>query len=147
MLAGEAYGLFKQFAKAIELHVNFNMDLGLALKKQGQENYDNSLQTLLLIAGGATVLTMGLFVWLFNQVANPLRTAMDTLTRIQRDLNFTLRADVKQQDEIGLTLNAVNRAARYTLQQTFTGIFRRQLADQEHCRIPLSGSATPGQLG
>ncbi|WP_421353947.1 methyl-accepting chemotaxis protein [Aeromonas veronii] len=119
MLAGEAYGLFKQFAKAIELHVNFNMDLGLALKKQGQENYDNSLQTLLLIAGGATVLTMGLFVWLFNQVANPLRTAMDTLNRIQRDLNFTLRADVKQQDEIGLTLNAVNRLLD-TLQQTFT---------------------------
>ncbi|QIF44973.1 methyl-accepting chemotaxis protein [Aeromonas veronii] len=119
MLAGEAYGLFQQFAKAIELHVNFNMDLGLALKKQGQENYDNSLQTLLLIAGGATVLTMGLFVWLFNQVANPLRTAMDTLTRIQRDLNFTLRADVKQQDEIGLTLNAVNRLLD-TLQQTFT---------------------------
>ncbi|MFQ1905107.1 methyl-accepting chemotaxis protein [Aeromonas veronii] len=119
MLAAEAYGLFKQFAKAIELHVNFNMDLGLALKKQGQENYDNSLQTLLFIAGGATVLTMGLFVWLFNQVANPLRTAMDTLTRIQRDLNFTLRADVKQQDEIGLTLNAVNRLLD-TLQQTFT---------------------------
>ncbi|ENC6435042.1 methyl-accepting chemotaxis protein [Aeromonas veronii] len=119
MLSGEAYGLFKQFAKAIELHVNFNIDLGLALKKQGQENYDNSLQTLLLIAGGATVLTMGLFVWLFNQVANPLRTAMDTLTRIQRDLNFTLRADVKQQDEIGLTLNAVNRLLD-TLQQTFT---------------------------
>ena len=119
MLAGEAYGLFKQFAKAIELHVNFNMDLGLALKKQGQENYDNSLQTLLFIAGGTTVLTMGLFVWLFNQVANPLRTAMDTLTRIQRDLNFTLRADVKQQDEIGLTLNAVNRLLD-TLQQTFT---------------------------
>ena len=119
MLAGEAYGLFKQFAKAIELHVNFNMDLGLALKKQGQENYDNSLQTLLFIAGGATLLTMGLFVWLFNQVANPLRTAMDTLTRIQHDLNFTLRADVKQQDEIGLTLNAVNRLLD-TLQQTFT---------------------------
>ncbi|MFB3945738.1 methyl-accepting chemotaxis protein [Aeromonas veronii bv. sobria] len=119
MLSGEAYGLFQQFAKAIELHVNFNMDLGLALKKQGQENYDNSLQTLLFIAGGATVLTMGLFVWLFNQVANPLRTAMDTLTRIQCDLNFTLRADVKQQDEIGLTLNAVNRLLD-TLQQTFT---------------------------
>lgn len=119
MLSGEAYGLFQQFAKAIELHVNFNMDLGLAIKKQGQENYDNSLQTLLFIAGGATVLTMGLFVWLFNQVANPLRTAMDTLTRIQRDLNFTLRADVKQQDEIGLTLNAVNRLLD-TLQQTFT---------------------------
>ncbi|MGL6409168.1 methyl-accepting chemotaxis protein [Aeromonas veronii] len=119
MLAGEAYGLFQQFAKAIELHVNFNMDLGLALKKQGQENYDNSLQTLLFIAGGTTVLTLGLFVWLFNQVANPLRTAMDILTRIQRDLNFTLRADVKQQDEIGLTLNAVNRLLD-TLQQTFT---------------------------
>ncbi|HIC8799508.1 methyl-accepting chemotaxis protein [Aeromonas veronii] len=119
MLSGEAYGLFQQFAKAIELHVNFNMDLGLALKKQGQENYDNSLQTLLFIAGGTTVLTLGLFVWLFNQVANPLRTAMDILTRIQRDLNFTLRADVKQQDEIGLTLNAVNRLLD-TLQQTFT---------------------------
>ncbi|WP_421252124.1 methyl-accepting chemotaxis protein [Aeromonas sp. 600724] len=119
MLAGEATRVFQQFAKAIELHVNFNMDLGLALKKQGQENYDNSLQTLLFIAGGTIVLTMGLFVWLFNQVANPLRTAMDTLTRIQRDLNFTLRADVKQQDEIGLTLNAVNRLLD-TLQQTFT---------------------------
>ncbi len=119
MLSGEAYGLFQQFAKAIELHVTFNIDLGLELKAQGKENYDNSLQTLLFIAGGTTVLTLGLFVWLFNQVANPLRTAMDTLTRIQRDLNFTLRADVRQQDEIGLTLNAVNRLLD-TLQQTFT---------------------------
>ncbi|MGN5288426.1 methyl-accepting chemotaxis protein [Aeromonas sp. 11P] len=119
MLAGEAYRLFQQFAKAIELHVTFNIDLGLELKAQGKENYDNSLQTLLFIAGGTTVLTLGLFVWLFNQVANPLRTAMDTLTRIQRDLNFTLRADVRQQDEIGLTLNAVNRLLD-TLQQTFT---------------------------
>ncbi|WP_429021359.1 methyl-accepting chemotaxis protein [Aeromonas allosaccharophila] len=119
MLAGEAYGLFQQFAKAIELHVTFNIDLGLELKAQGKENYDNSMQTLLFIAGGTTVLTLGLFVWLFNQVANPLRTAMDTLTRIQRDLNFTLRADVRQQDEIGLTLNAVNRLLD-TLQQTFT---------------------------
>ncbi|MBS4686029.1 methyl-accepting chemotaxis protein [Aeromonas sobria] len=119
MLAGEAYGLFQQFAKAIELHVTFNIDLGLELKAQGKENYDNSMQTLLFIAGATTVLTLGLFVWLFNQVANPLRTAMDTLTRIQRDLNFTLRADVKQQDEIGLTLNAVNRLLD-TLQQTFT---------------------------
>ncbi|PTS75600.1 methyl-accepting chemotaxis protein [Aeromonas sp. HMWF036] len=118
MLSGEAYGLFQQFAKAIELHVTFNIDLGLELKAQGKENYDNSLQTLLFIAGGTTVLTLGLFVWLFNQVANPLRTAMDTLTRIQRDLNFTLRADVRQQDEIGLTLNAVNRLLD-TLQQTF----------------------------
>lgn len=119
MLAGEATNLFHQFAKAIELHVNFNIDLGLELKAQGKENYDNSMQTLLFIAGGTTVLTLGLFVWLFNQVANPLRTAMDTLTRIQRDLNFTLRADVRQQDEIGLTLNAVNRLLD-TLQQTFT---------------------------
>ncbi|WP_042061882.1 methyl-accepting chemotaxis protein [Aeromonas allosaccharophila] len=119
MLAGEATNLFHQFAKAIELHVNFNIDLGLELKAQGKENYDNSMQTLLFIAGGTTVLTLGLFVWLFNQVANPLRTAMGTLTRIQRDLNFTLRADVRQQDEIGLTLNAVNRLLD-TLQQTFT---------------------------
>ena len=119
MLAGEAYRLFQQFAKAIEQHVIFNMNLGLDLKKQGQVNYDNSLQTLLFIAGGATVLTLGLFVWLFNQVASPLRTAVDTLTRIQRELNFTLRADVRQQDEIGLTLNAVNRLLD-TLQQTFT---------------------------
>lgn len=119
MLAGEAYGLFQQFAKAIELHVTFNIDLGLELKAQGKENYDNSMQTLLFIAGATTVLTLGLFVWLFNQVANPLRTAMETLTRIQRDLNFTLRADVRQQDEIGLTLNAVNRLLD-TLQQTFT---------------------------
>ena len=77
MLAGEAYRLFQQFAKAIEQHVIFNMNLGLDLKKQGQVNYDNSLQTLLFIAGGATVLTLGLFVWLFNQVASPLRTAVD----------------------------------------------------------------------
>jgi len=119
MLATEATNLFHQFAKAIALHVNFNIDLGLELKAQGKENYDNSLQTLIFIAGGTGLLTLGLFVWLFMQVATPLRTAMDTLTRIQHELNFTLRADVKQQDEIGLTLNAVNRLLD-TLQQTFT---------------------------
>ncbi|WP_314926707.1 methyl-accepting chemotaxis protein [Aeromonas piscicola] len=119
MLAAEAINLYQQFAKAIALHVTFNIDLGLALKAQGKENYDNSLETLIFIAGGTGLLTLGLFTWLFMQVASPLRTAMDTLTRIQRELNFTLRADVKQQDEIGLTLNAVNRLLD-TLQQTFT---------------------------
>ncbi|MCW0505946.1 chemotaxis protein [Aeromonas piscicola] len=119
MLAAEAIKLYQQFAKAIALHVTFNIDLGLALKAQGKENYDNSLETLIFIAGGTGLLTLGLFTWLFMQVASPLRTAMDTLTRIQRELNFTLRADVKQQDEIGLTLNAVNRLLD-TLQQTFT---------------------------
>ena len=118
-LANNVMTLFGQFAQAIERHVKFNVDLGLALKRQGEENNDSSLQTLLFIAGGTGILTLGLFIWLFNQVANPLRLAMQTLSLIQRDLNFTLRADVKQQDEIGLTLNAVNRLLD-TLQQTFT---------------------------
>ncbi|GAA0433332.1 methyl-accepting chemotaxis protein [Aeromonas salmonicida subsp. achromogenes] len=118
-LANNVVTLFGQFAQAIERHVKFNVDLGLTLKRQGEENYDSSLQTLLFIAGGTGILTLGLFIWLFNQVANPLRLAMQTLSLIQRDLNFTLRADVKQQDEIGLTLNAVNRLLD-TLQQTFT---------------------------
>ncbi|CAJ1846510.1 IS66 family transposase ISPsy43 [Aeromonas dhakensis] len=44
---------------------------------------------------------------------------MATLSDIQHNLNFTLRAKVTQQDEIGLTLSAVNRLLD-TLQQTFT---------------------------
>jgi methyl-accepting chemotaxis protein len=111
--------LFNQFGQAIERHVKFNVDLGLSLKQQGMANYENSRQTLIFTATGITVMTLALFVWLFHQVANPLRQSMQTLSQIQRDLNFTLRADVKQQDEIGLTLNAVNRLLD-TLQQTFT---------------------------
>ncbi|MFS1163661.1 MCP four helix bundle domain-containing protein, partial [Aeromonas salmonicida] len=86
-LANNVMTLFGQFAQTIERHVKFNVDLGLALKRQGEENYDSSLQTLLFIAGGTGILTLGLFIWLFNQVANPLRLAMQTLSLIQRDLN------------------------------------------------------------
>ena len=65
-LANNVMTLFGQFAQAIERHVKFNVDLGLALKRQGEENYDSSLQTLLFIACGTGILTLGLFIWLFN---------------------------------------------------------------------------------
>ncbi len=74
---------------------------------------------MLFISVGTGILTLVLFIWLFRQVANPLRLAMATLFDIQHNLNFTLRAKVAQQDEIGLTLSAVNRLLD-TLQQTFT---------------------------
>lgn len=118
-IASNVMPLFEQFSKAIDKHVKFNIDLGNALKQQGEKNYDNSLQTMLFISGGTGILTLVLFIWLFKQVANPLRLAMVTLSDIQHNLNFTLRAKVVQQDEIGLTLSAVNRLLD-TLQQTFT---------------------------
>ncbi|HDZ8829582.1 TPA: methyl-accepting chemotaxis protein [Aeromonas dhakensis] len=118
-IASNVMPLFDQFSKAIDKHVKFNIDLGAAVKLQGEKNYDNSLQTMLFISCGTGILTLVLFIWLFRQVANPLRLAMATLSDIQHNLNFTLRAKVAQQDEIGLTLSAVNRLLD-TLQQTFT---------------------------
>ncbi|MFM4896587.1 methyl-accepting chemotaxis protein [Aeromonas caviae] len=111
--------LYEQLAKAIDKHVHFNIQQGDAVKLRGEQNADSSMQALLFISVGTGALTLVLFLWLFRQVANPLRLAMATLTEIQRDLNFTLRANVSQQDEIGQTLTAVNRLLD-TLQQTFT---------------------------
>ena len=119
IIANDVMPLFEQFSKAIDKHVHFNVKLGEAVKQQGEKNYDNSLQTMLFISVGTGILTLVLFIWLFRQVANPLRLAMATLFDIQHNLNFTLRAKVAQQDEIGLTLSAVNRLLD-TLQQTFT---------------------------
>ncbi|MDT8955649.1 methyl-accepting chemotaxis protein [Aeromonas caviae] len=111
--------LFEQLSQAIDKHVHFNIQQGDAVKLRGEQNADSSMQALLFISVGAGALTLVLFLWLFRQVANPLRLAMATLSEIQRDLNFTLRANVSQQDEIGQTLTAVNRLLD-TLQQTFT---------------------------
>ncbi|RWT06283.1 methyl-accepting chemotaxis protein [Aeromonas caviae] len=111
--------LYEQLTKAIDKHVHFNIQQGDAVKLRGEQNADSSMQALLFISVGTGALTLVLFLWLFRQVANPLRLAMATLTEIQRDLNFTLRANVSQQDEIGQTLTAVNRLLD-TLQQTFT---------------------------
>ncbi|MDX7672083.1 methyl-accepting chemotaxis protein [Aeromonas caviae] len=111
--------LYEQLTKAIDKHVHFNIQQGDAVKLRGEQNADSSMQALLFISVGTGALTLVLFLWLFRQVANPLRLAMTTLSEIQRDLNFTLRANVSQQDEIGQTLTAVNRLLD-TLQQTFT---------------------------
>ncbi|BCR29563.1 methyl-accepting chemotaxis protein [Aeromonas caviae] len=111
--------LFEQLSQAIDKHVHFNIQQGDAVKLRGEQNADSSMQALLFISVGTGALTLVLFLWLFRQVANPLRLAMATLSEIQRDLNFTLRANVSQQDEIGQTLTAVNRLLD-TLQQTFT---------------------------
>jgi hypothetical protein len=70
---------------------------------------------------------------------------MATLSEIQRDLNFTLRANVSQQDEIGQTLTAVNRLLD-TLQQTFTEFSVGSL-HQEHGRVPLPGGPAHGGVG
>ena len=80
--------------------------------------YDNAFSQLIL---SIVVVLVGLMLvggWLFWQIRHGIRTAVSTISRIEQSRDFTLRAEIKSNDEISHLLMAFN-ALIARLQENF----------------------------
>jgi methyl-accepting chemotaxis protein len=109
---------------ALREHAKYNTDLAEAAGKESAAAYKSSLSTMiilaLLAAGG--VCFLGYFI--YQNVVGSLSTLRSTLSDIEKNLDFTIRAPVTSQDEVGMTVEAVNRLTS-KLQESL-----RQIAEQ-----------------
>ena len=62
---------------------------------------------VVILCGVAAVVVLGLF--LLRNIRSSLKQIQTMVSRIESDLDFTVRVDVQKQDEIGLTTLALNR--------------------------------------
>lgn len=98
----------KEFRKAIDAHVDFNMQVAAEIQKA---NEAASQRTLWMMAG-FIALVVALVALLGGQVLSVIRRGLaqiqDTIQLVSAQLDFTRRAPVARMDEIGVTASAFN---------------------------------------
>lgn len=99
----------KEVTNALAESLKYNEKLAQDAKQIGENNFISAkwLMTVctLIITG-----FLALLGWLiFSQVNTGLSSAFKTINKIENNLDFTLRADVKGSDEISMMLKAFNQ--------------------------------------
>ncbi|TDR79713.1 methyl-accepting chemotaxis protein [Paludibacterium purpuratum] len=95
--------------KCLEDHAEFNYDLASDLVKKNQSDYTQALEWSMLLIAIAFVVAGFMGVQLFRLISAGLNGIQDTLEQVSQTLDFTCRARVDRQDEIGLTATAFNK--------------------------------------
>lgn len=79
------------------------------LNTKDHENYIKA-RSILIISSIAITILLALIGWfIYRQLSFGLYVAQSTISRIENSLDFTLRADVKGNDEISIILRAFNK--------------------------------------
>jgi methyl-accepting chemotaxis protein len=112
--------------QALRDHAKYNTDLAAAAEKASQSTFKTIMGTLitLIVIAAAGVSIVGFFI--YRNVITSLSSLRTTLTEIESNLDFTKRAPVYSNDEVGSTVEAVNRLTA-RLQDSL-----RQIADQSN---------------
>ncbi len=103
------FELGSKASKALGTHSDFEES---SAKDSSKESLANAAQgdivsTISIVIGLLAVGGMGLL--LLKNIRNALSQIQNMVHRIESDLDFTVRVDVKRQDEIGQTTSALNR--------------------------------------
>ncbi|BBF84482.1 methyl-accepting chemotaxis protein [Aquitalea magnusonii] len=97
-----------ELRKALNAHTEYNLKLAFDTLETNKAAYNASmLQTGGMIAA-VTLLVLFMGVTLFRSISRGLTSIQHTLQQVSQSLDFTQRAPVIQQDEIGLTATAFN---------------------------------------
>jgi methyl-accepting chemotaxis protein len=108
--------------KALDDHFDYNIQIG---KQLNQTNNAEFQRTIWIFAGVillATLLTVVQSIALFRVIRNGLNSIRHTLQDVKSSLDFTRRAPVLRQDEIGQTAQAFNELLAH-LQDSLKSIF------------------------
>jgi methyl-accepting chemotaxis protein len=105
-------------------HVKFNVDLADA-DKVASKQLAGRLTTGMVILALLAIVGVGfLGMVIYRNVVTSLNSLRETLVEVERNLDFTRRAPVMSNDEVGATVEAVNRLTT-RLQESL-----RQIAEQ-----------------
>ena len=109
LAAGDGQRKAQQVLTAIGEHIRYNQSLAAQQKSNAASTYRDGLVVSLLVMAGAVLVTL-LFGWrLFRIIAAGLGNIRDTVNTVSQHLDFTKRAAVGSQDEVGDTIEAFNR--------------------------------------
>jgi methyl-accepting chemotaxis protein len=111
-------------AEALARHVDYNVELAKTDKADSEKLAGRLTTGMVILALLASVGVGFLGSVIYRNVVTSLNSLRETLVDVERNLDFTRRAPVMSNDEVGMTVEAVNRLTT-RLQESL-----RQIADQ-----------------
>lgn len=111
-------------AEALARHVEYNVELAKTDKADSEKLAGRLTTGMVILALLASIGVGFLGSVIYRNVVTSLNSLRETLVDVERNLDFTRRAPVMSNDEVGMTVEAVNRLTT-RLQESL-----RQIADQ-----------------
>jgi methyl-accepting chemotaxis protein len=90
-------------------HMAFNEKMAADYSNEVISTVSNAIKLSVATIVAATLALSVLGYLMLMAIRGPLNHIRDSVTQIESDLDFTLRVEVKRQDEIGVTAQALNR--------------------------------------
>ncbi len=94
--------------EALSAHADYNIKLARQMGEEGKSLYKVMLYMMLIIAFVASAVALGAGLTIRRSVVNSLTSLRSTLLTIGNNLDFTQRAVVQNDDEVGETVQSVN---------------------------------------
>ena len=110
--------------QALRNHVQYNVELAATAKQESKAIYSRLMTAMIVLILLAVAGVGFLGSVIYRNVVTSLASLRDTLTAVESNLDFTQRATVMSNDEVGATVEAVNRLTE-RLQSSL-----RQIAEQ-----------------
>ncbi len=109
MIVKEGTALGASLRKALGDHMEFNSKHADTFSQQALDSaaQGKTLSIAVIIIAVLTICTFGYF--LVTNIRQSLNQIQDMVRRVESNLDFTVRVDVRKQDEIGQTTLALNR--------------------------------------
>jgi methyl-accepting chemotaxis protein len=89
-------------------HIQYKTEVAAKSQAEAQQSFTRAVwaQVLILLFGGGLLAVFGLLIR--HRMVVSVNEARDAVVRIEKDLDFTIRAPVRERDEIGELLEAFN---------------------------------------
>lgn len=127
---GQGASLNRRLIGDLRKVIEFNQQHASGSVAQAKNSASNSITLFVGLAVAATVLVMGLGVWILRAIREPLRQTLRAVSHIESSLDFTHRVPAAGKDEIGELVIAFNRLLD-TVQQSF-GSISQNIRDMTH---------------
>lgn len=99
----------KAATKALTEHVKYNVELANKDKLDSKALYSKMVTAMIVLIVIAVACVGFLGMAIYKNVVTSLSSLRDTLVSVENNLDFTKRAPVMSNDEVGATVEAVNR--------------------------------------
>jgi methyl-accepting chemotaxis protein len=109
LMSAQLRGQAEAVAGALDAHYQFNIELANTLNRQNRQLFSHSLWFSGLVIAGVFLFSGLLAVRLYRHIRHSLAMIQGTLEQVSETLDFTRRAPVSHEDEIGKTAGAFNR--------------------------------------